>query len=422
MINLGLKRGFICFLIFVVSGLSLMAQKTYFVAPDGNDNAVGSKEQPFASWQKGHDVAAPGDTIYLRGGTYQITGNAKYGVIMRGRDGKPGKLIQFWAWPGENPVLDCAGMTTKEPGADGILFENSYWHLKGIEVKNVPMNIGSPQGSGGIKGFDCNHNIFEELNCHHNAGTGFRLYKGSSYNLILNSDFHHNYDPLTPNDPGGNSDGASIAFTKGNPLGNVFRGCRAWQNSDDGFDLWKAESPITFENCWSFWNGFIPDTKKRGGDGNGFKMGRNKTGPKHILKRCLAFENNSNGFDDNVGLGVQLWINNTAYNNGADNYHPIQAFEHILRNNLSVGAVDSLNTAVDDQYNSWNLKVNVDASNFLSTNSKGMDGPRQPDGSLPDLPFLKLTRDSDLIDKGIILEGIDYNGKSPDLGCFESNY
>ena len=49
----------------------------------------------------------------------------------------------------------------------------------------------------------------------------------------------------------------------------------------------------------------------------------------------------------------------------------------------------------------------------------GVDGPRLADGSLPDLDFLKLSPDSDLIDAGVNV-GLPYNGSAPDLGAFES--
>ena len=392
--------------------------KEYYVAPDGNDTAVGSMEKPFATWQKGHDVANPGDTIFLRGGIYKVKSNSRYGITFSGRNGQPNKLIKFWAWPGESPVLDCSGMTAEIAGLAGIYIENSYWHFKGIEVRGVPMNISSPRGANGITGINCQHNIFENINSHHHEGSGLRLYRESSFNLILNSDFHHNYDPFTPNDPGGNADGASIAFTSGKAVGNIFRGCRAWMNSDDGYDLWKAEAPITFENCWAFWNGYIPDTKKLGGDGNGFKMGRNKSGPEHALHRCLAFENRAHGFDDNVCMGPQQWYNNTAFNNGMANFNAIQPFHHDLRNNFSIGAENRLADDVSEQHNSWNLGVAVKDSDFLSVDSSGMDGPRKLDGSLPDLPFLKLVAQSNVIDQGLNVE-LSFLGIAPDLGCYE---
>lgn len=48
----------------------------------------------------------------------------------------------------------------------------------------------------------------------------------------------------------------------------------------------------------------------------------------------------------------------------------------------------------------------------------GMLGPRQSDGSLPDLDFLKLTENSQMIDKGIDV-GLSYTGSAPDLGAYE---
>ena len=48
----------------------------------------------------------------------------------------------------------------------------------------------------------------------------------------------------------------------------------------------------------------------------------------------------------------------------------------------------------------------------------GMLGPRNADGSLPDVGFLKLKEGSRAIDKGENL-GFPFVGKAPDLGAFE---
>ena len=48
----------------------------------------------------------------------------------------------------------------------------------------------------------------------------------------------------------------------------------------------------------------------------------------------------------------------------------------------------------------------------------GMLGPRQSDGSLPDLDFLKLRENSQMIDKGVDV-GLPYMGNAPDLGAYE---
>ncbi|WP_242158656.1 hypothetical protein [Aestuariivivens sediminis] len=43
----------------------------------------------------------------------------------------------------------------------------------------------------------------------------------------------------------------------------------------------------------------------------------------------------------------------------------------------------------------------MDASAFVSLSIDLLSGPRQADGSLPDIDFMKLTAGSDLIDAGI---------------------
>src|SRR6185503_11796655 len=76
---------------------------------------------------------------------------------------------------------------------------------------------------------------------------------------------------------------------------------------------------------------------------------------------------------------------------------------------------------VDTAYNTWDssLGVSVSAADFQSTSITGMDGPRQADGSLPCVPFLRLAAGSDLIDKGQNV-GLPFAGSAPDLGAFES--
>ena len=72
-----LPRYILC--LFVASALSLEAAE-YYTATNGSDGATGSIESPFATIQRGIDVLAPGDTLFIRGGHYHesvtITGLA----------------------------------------------------------------------------------------------------------------------------------------------------------------------------------------------------------------------------------------------------------------------------------------------------------------------------------------------------------
>jgi hypothetical protein len=81
-------------------------------------------------------------------------------------------------------------------------------------------------------------------------------------------------------------------------------------------------------------------------------------------------------------------------------------------------AILSHNTFLIDGNNNSNYIVTKE--DFLSLDNKGVTDPRQLDGSLPELNFLKLAPGSDLINSGTNV-GMPYNGAAPDLGAYESN-
>ncbi|MFZ4656958.1 MAG: right-handed parallel beta-helix repeat-containing protein [Caldilineaceae bacterium] len=414
---------------FLATTIVVNAQgQVYYVATNGNDANPGTLAQPFATWQKAIDRAQPGDTIYLRGGVYAVSGNRERGVSIVGRNGTAANPIKLWAYQDETPILDAAGLTSTGE-LRGLYISASWWHLKGFEIRNVPMRSGAAFVYG-LLCESCNNNKFERLNIHHNQGTGLAIAYNASNNLVENSDFHHNYDSNRTDGPGNHANGMFI-YTPGYATsGNVVRGCRAWWNSDDGFDLWEAEGVVLFENNWAFWQGYLPDTftPVPAGNGNGFKLGINTTGKRHLIHHNLAFENHAKGFDANEASGIQDWYNNTAYNNGYGNFQNLRlpdgtVVNHRLRNNLAFDSVtlspkNNLDGA-DQEANAWNLAVTVNAADFVSLNSAGVDGPRQVDGSLPNLNFLRLAPGSDLLDCGANV-GLPFTGTAPDLGAFES--
>jgi hypothetical protein len=73
---------------------------------------------------------------------------------------------------------------------------------------------------------------------------------------------------------------------------------------------------------------------------------------------------------------------------------------------------------VETEFNTWDLNISESGTDFISTDSAGADGPREADGSMPAIDFLKLREGSQLIDKGTDV-GLPYNGTSPDLGAYE---
>ena len=392
---------------------------TYYVATNGLDSNSGTVSAPFATIQKAHDVAVPGDTIYVRGGTYNISKGIDFT-----RGGSSGKPIKLFAYPGEVPVLNASGIATVDTWVIKLRSGASWWHIKGLEIKN------NPNGGGITLINSTNNNIIENNNIHHNgfksewAASGISVYDSPSNNLFLNNDLHNNQDI-----DNGDADGISAGNLG---TGNVYRGNRMWQNSDDGIDFFcpsyssnQTCGTVLLENNWSFENGYN-EKHEALGNGNGFKLGgarpglNNKSGG-HTLKNNLTWGNLEGGYDDNnsnATLGNALpntLYNNTAWNNG-QNYVFWADVNHTLRNNINFGTLGHIYGSATN--NSWTLPVTVNASDFSSIDDSCAKGPRQSDGSLPDCPFLKLISGSDLIDKGTNV-GIPYSATAPDLGAFE---
>lgn len=416
----------------------------YYVAVNGNDANPGNMAGPFATIQKAQAVVNPGDTVYIRGGIYRMSEEqiAKKdrlfaSVTYLDKSGTPGRRINYWAYAAEKPVFDYADV---KPANYRVIAFNVYasWiYIKGLEIIGVQVTIKNHTQSECFENHGSN-NIYEMLSMHDGMAIGFYLLSGSS-NLILNCDAYRNFDNFSENGRGGNTDGFGCHPSEGSK-GNIFRGCRAWFNSDDGYDVINSHESTTFEYCWAFYNGFSSDFKSAG-DGNGFKgggYGKHTADeipapvPRTTVKFCLAVHNKASGFYSNHHLNGSDWFNNTAYRNGInfnmlnrlkDNVTDVPGYDHKMRNNLGYkGAkeVQNLDEAKCDlSHNYFELHMEATDDDFLSLDETQLTAPRQPDGSLPDISFMKLKPRSKFVDKGLDI-GYPYHGAAPDLGCFES--
>lgn len=402
-----------CLAALSLAGIAAAAD--WYVAPDGDDQGSGSRIRPFAGIQRAQQAASPGDTVFIRGGTYRMTGDMiaerrkifAY-VIHLEKSGSEGRPIRYQAVDGERPVFDFSAVKPEGLRVHAFQVSGSYIELVGIEVTGVQVTLTGHTQSICFSNTG-SHNRYERLSMHDGMGIGFYLSRGSD-NLVLNCDAWNNYDPVSGGGRGGNVDGFGCHPGRGD-TGNVFRGCRAWWNSDDGFDCITAWAGIRFEDCWAFQNGRLEDGRRLG-DGNGFKIGGFGIGPRydappviprHVVTGCLSVENKASGFYANHHPGGIDWIGNRAFGNST-NYNflcrdldadrDLPGFGHVIRDNLGFGGRAELRNLDEAKCEMSGNRFGEGLSerDFLSLDLACLTSAREKDGSLPAIDFMRPRR------------------------------
>lgn len=430
----------------------------FYVAPDGNDANSGSISSPVESIKRAQQLAVSGDKVYIRGGLYTMREDqiAEYNSIWAYVTKLDKNGISYLAYQNEKPVFNYQNIKPANYRITAFYITGSNIHVKGIEVIGVQVTITTSNTQS-----ECfeinggNNNTLENISMHNGMAIGVYILRGKN-NLILNCDAYENYDSVSQAGGGvngGNVDGFGCHVRNGD-TGNVFRGCRAWFNSDDGFDLINSGEPVLIDHCWAFYNGFSKAANGsfvNRGDGTGFKIGgygKGGTSYDNILSRyapipmntvqfCIAVKNRLRGFYANHHLNGNKWYNNTAFQNPVnytmlnckalnptDFATDVPGWGHIMANNLGAGATSQELSDIDKPQctlnnNYFDLPVTIAADDFLSFDHTLLMSQRNADGSLPDTDFFKLAPGSDLIDAGLDI-GFAYNGSEPDLGYSES--
>lgn len=435
-------------IVFVLGALGVNATN-YYAAPNATGSGT-SYDQP-AELLTAITKLASGDTLFLLDGQYDYATKIS---VSSAKSGTEAKKTVICAYPGETPILDFRNMVYGERGlsiADGT----TYIHVKGLTIryagKNGLINYGS-------------YCLFENLDVYGCGDSGIQMKNGGN-NVIRNCDSHDNFDyqlgGLNAADYGGNADG--FADKQHSGAANSYYGCRAWNNSDDGWDFYQRVtngSTTIMENCVCYANGpeyydmtnharyekdkawFDQFQENRTvtdadgakmtvslskyynwGNGNGFKLGGASTVHNVALYRCLAVQNTVRGFDQNNNFGDMVIYNASAYDNGSDyGFGNGNGGSLIIKNCISLKS-RSANyfkcPKVTDVNNSWNTSgVSCTEADFFSLDVSLILQPREENGEIPTSTFMQLREGSDLIDAGMDVD-LPYGGIAPDMGCFE---
>ncbi len=396
----------------------------------------------------------PGDSLLMRGGQYDLSET----VVIK-CSGDEDNRIYIGRYQHEKPILDFRN----QPGQrdfNGVNCKGDYLHFYGLTIRYA-----------GFKGFYSigARNIIEGLDVYGCCDTGIQ-HKGGTENYIINCDSHDNFDyvtgGLTAADYGGNADGFGDKQYSTIGSGNYYIGCRAWNNSDDGWDFYQRNGKTQITNCISFHNGpYVTNmnefmkTNPRGtcgdkawfaqfangkeveivnadgmkvkcsmakyfntGNGNGFKLGGDNKKHYCTLHRCLAVDNGVKGFDQNNNASNMYIYNCTAYKNQVHDFGFSNARNGRyldIKNSVSVSNNVKINDNEDDSSDSWSANFQISEKDFQSTDMAALTAERDADFNLPKSKFLQLTPTSILRNAGESLIGITYKGTAPDLGCYE---
>ncbi len=115
-------------LVYVLSGRVSHTQAlfaSYYVAPNGNNNNPGTLAAPWRtiSYAASNSAIRPGDTVYIRGGTYNE-------YVLQRISGTLSSPITYRNYPGETPVLTGEGTWRWH------ILERSHIRIEGLTFRN----------------------------------------------------------------------------------------------------------------------------------------------------------------------------------------------------------------------------------------------------------------------------------------------
>jgi hypothetical protein len=269
---------------------------TYYASVDGNGD--GTSESSPASVTNAVNSAQPGDTVYLRGGTYSGWSASVHPV----RSGTASAWITFEAYPGELPIFEGSGV-------GGGTYE--YIRYVGLVSRGSSGGFGNGWTDGNCSTMS-NGNL-EYVNCiaDGNDINGIAHYCAGGLHIKQCIVAHNGaVDPSW-------SSGVNLFAVQGSADQNV------------------VEQTVSFENI---------DISSNHSDGSGFIADQNSTGATFINN--IGFRNGGSCIRITNSTNIQI-INNTCVHDGQDptaNYHDEIFFSDtstthqgaLLRNNLCI--------------------------------------------------------------------------------------
>src|SRR5215471_17291808 len=170
---------------------------TYYVSTLGNDNNAGTLTAPWRTIQKAANTVKAGDTVQVRGGTYNEI------VTMKTSGNATAGYITFQNYPGENPIVDGTGLAAGgQTGLFSLEGTFNYIVIQGFEIRNfssstkgkVPVGIDFEGAGSNVEILNNHiHNIAQTLStCNAANALGVAIYGSQAPASINNLTFAGN--------------------------------------------------------------------------------------------------------------------------------------------------------------------------------------------------------------------------------------
>jgi len=198
-------------LISLGRGTPAQAAGTYYVAPTGSDSNAGTLASPWRTIQKAANTLQAGDTVYIRGGTYQER-------VVINVSGTSGNYITFQNYASESVTVNGNKSLPSTRGS-GLIEINSKSYIKiiGLQVTN--------SFSYGIK-------------------------NNGQYITIQNCEVSYS------------NDGGIISESVANNI--TVDGCDVHHNNDIGLSAWHEAVTMSGVNTFEVKNSQVHDNKEEG--------------------------------------------------------------------------------------------------------------------------------------------------------------
>jgi hypothetical protein len=278
--------------------------RVYYVCPTGSDGNAGSDAQPFRTIRKGLPMLRPGDTLYIRAGTYaeSLDSNIPPGTSWS-------RPVTVAAYPGEQVILQPPSgspFAVKLVGdlhyivIDGLVLDASNVSDSGVYIDNYRER--TP------------HHVRLQ-NCEVKNAAHQGVIVGASHNV--SSDYHEFIHVVSHHN--GKTDHDHGFYISGSH--ELLDGCEAYANGGEGIQIY------------------------RGGGINGVNASYN------AVRNCKLHDNGTGGMSANIGLGIYTGEGNVAYNN--------VVWHNGIGIAVEIGATNSLvyNNTIYDNFGDGGIRI-----------------------------------------------------------------